>query len=512
MKSLPLSALSALLLFSPSIVLAASHEFQTRCADLANSFEADNTSVLLAEYLAKGSTIANPDSCLASIVTRADLCRLKLNVTTSDTSSVIMEAWMPSNWKNKGKRYLMTGNSAMTSCILFYDLSYTSGLGFAAIGHNTGHEGSDVSVFANNEVFIDWAYRSGSSNQGRRGRQAVKVATDYSDQFDGIIAGASAIEYPAIAAAQALYYQITGPTDAPTYLDRDQWAVVEVAALAQCDKIDGVADSVLEDPFKCRFRPEVLICGPGQTWASNQCLTAAQVLTVRKLYQPIYGNNGRYILPEILPATDPRQGFLFVYGTPSQATTQDILRYVVFKDPTYDITTNFNLDTIDRMIDGPELAPLKTSPDLSALQASGSKLLMYHGLADPWVPPAGTIDYYEDVSRNMSLPSSDLDSFFRLFPISGLAHCAYGKGAGFVGGPAQVQYFPGAWDNVPARDGMLMKMVKWVEEGKAPETIRGWKLDATGHPIGTKDHCKYPLKTTFKGHGDPNKRGNWKCT
>ena len=59
-------------------------------------------------------------------------------------------------------------------------------------------------------------------------------------------------------------------------------------------------------------------------------------------------------------------------------------------------------------------------------QKRGGKLLMYHGWADPVVPPENTIQYYEGVERRSG---GDTGSFLRLFMVPGMYHCGGGPGA-----------------------------------------------------------------------------------
>jgi hypothetical protein len=44
----------------------------------------------------------------------------------------------------------------------------------------------------------------------------------------------------------------------------------------------------------------------------------------------------------------------------------------------------------------------------------------YHGQADYIISSDNSPRYYDHVSRTMSLPSSDLDEFYRFFRISGM--------------------------------------------------------------------------------------------
>ncbi|RVD89666.1 uncharacterized protein DFL_000663 [Arthrobotrys flagrans] len=154
-------------------VATVSNSFSSRCSGLPQSFQPDQqTTVLVAEYLPKGSSFMNPSdhpTCVggwlgSSIL--ADICRLRLNVSTSATSSVVVEAWMPANWNEKGKRFAMTGNGGLGGCIAFDDLNYISSLGFATVGHDNGHDGDTGVPFANRpEVVKDFAYRAHNHSQ-----------------------------------------------------------------------------------------------------------------------------------------------------------------------------------------------------------------------------------------------------------------------------------------------------------------------------------------------------------
>lgn len=119
-RSSALGALAALTCFSPADAAGAGNNFSRRCARLAQTFRPNpQTTVLLAEYLPKGSNFTNPSAypaeCgIAMPTAMVDLCRLRLNVSTSSTSRVVLETWMPVDWK--GKRFMMVGNGGLAGC------------------------------------------------------------------------------------------------------------------------------------------------------------------------------------------------------------------------------------------------------------------------------------------------------------------------------------------------------------------------------------------------------------
>ncbi|KAK6511714.1 Tannase and feruloyl esterase [Arthrobotrys musiformis] len=524
------------LLLSPAS--AQTETFEERCEGLTESFSAADTSILIADYVTQGTNITFPETiaagntCLKFIISSTDMCRLRLNVSTSDTSSVIVEVFLPTDWEAEGKRFLMTGNGGLGGCIQYADMTYGTSLGFAVVGHDNGHAGDSGLPFLNRaEVVKDYAWRAlytagqvgksvvnhfypsninksyyiGCSSGGRQG---MKAAQDFPEEYDGIVSAAPAVDFHAVIAAGGHVFKSTGPAGSATHLTQDQWNAVHQLVVAQCDGIDGVLDNVIEDPMKCQPRPEALLCGPGQTWASDQCLTAAQVLTVRKVYSPIYGNDGKLISPRLNPLTKEFVGYRAMYGGVASYITEGWYKYALYNDPTWTVQNDFNWNVVDHDFQQDLYGVGTDKTDLTDAKNNNTRILMYHGLADCLISSENSYRYYERVSRDMGLPSDDLDEFYRFFPISGLDHCTGGDGAGFVGGSVQYST-PGAL-NVDPADSVLMTMVKWVEQGIAPETLTGRKL-VGGVVTGARAHCKHPLKTTYKGTGDPNLASSWEC-
>ena len=124
-------------------------------------------------------------------------------------------------------------------------------------------------------------------------------------------------------------------------------------------------------------------------------------------------------------------------------------------------------------------------PDLSAFRAAGGKLLLWHGLADQLIPSQGTTSYYEQVTAAMG-GRAKTDKFARLFTAPGVGHCRGGSGA------------------APADP--LAALVKWVEHGKAPTTLR-----AANGPM-SRPLCLWPAVARYDGHGSTNDAANFRCT
>ncbi|EPS39346.1 hypothetical protein H072_6843 [Dactylellina haptotyla CBS 200.50] len=538
MKSTRLYTLFGSIASLPSLTAATNIPagFSARCASLAQNFHPNHqTTVLAAELLLKGSNFTNPsprpECIIANPILLVNVCRLRVNVSTSSTSSVIFEAWMPTDWERKGKRFVMTGNGGLGGCIAFDDLNYLSYLGFATLGHNNGHDGdTGLPFYKHPEVVKDFAYRAllTATKIGKKavnqfyqqtlkksyfvgcssgGRQGLKAAQDFPEEFDGIVAGAAGANWNNLMSSVSYYWKYVANENKPLVLTAEQWTAWRDEVIKQCDLMDGVKDSVIEDPRKCHPRPEARLCAPGQTWESNKCFTGDQASVLRKIYEPFYGNNATFLFPGFMPGDETTTSLWFATNAPPY--TVDWYRYAVLNDETWTVEEDFNLDAVD-YANKVDLYNISTLKDLSKLKATGHKLLTYHGLADGLLSAENSDRYYESVVRRMGLPSSKLDSFYRYFPIAGLGHCAGGNGAWYVGGANQFSSAPATGTTVDPEGGVLLSMVKWVEEGVAPDRILGRGFSADGQTTLTKDHCKWPLKNTYLG-GDPAKKRSWGC-
>ncbi|KAK6533944.1 Tannase and feruloyl esterase [Arthrobotrys megalospora] len=533
------SALLTILLLASSANAIPSAVFQRRCAELSHNFSPSaDIKVLASEFLPNGTRFTNPEnhpSCQRQPYTTllVDICRLQLNVTTSKTSNVLVEVWMPTSWEQKQKRVIVTGNGGLGGCTQFYDMSYLNYLGFAAIGSNNGHLGDTGVPFLNRpEVVKDFVYRAvhTAATLGKRavkafyrkdlgksyfvgcstgGRQGLKAAQDFPDLFDGILSGAASNDFNNLMSISGSWYKTLGSSSSPNFVTAEQWATVSDLVYQQCDGIDGVMDRVIEDPMKCVPRPEALLCQSGETWASNKCLTSAQVTAVRKFYEPLYGNNGSLLYPRINPGGELASARFWLHGNPPQYL-QEWFRYAVYNDVNWNVDDNFDLSAVDHANLVDPFGQSTWKSDLSGLKSTGNKLITYHGLMDGLITSENSYRYYELVSRTMGLASSDLDEFFRYFPIPGLNHCASGNGAWYVGAGSQITAWSPAEIDSYYRGSLLYSLVKWVEDGVAPERILGRNIAANGTVLAEKRHCKWPLQNVYLG-GDASRQSNWGC-
>jgi feruloyl esterase len=116
--------------------------------------------------------------------------------------------------------------------------------------------------------------------------------------------------------------------------------------------------------------------------------------------------------------------------------------------------------------------------NLHPFRRRGGKLMMYQGWADPLNPPSQMLEYYSEMRRDMG-GQRRTDEFSRLFMINGMGHCN--------GGPT------------PSTSEMILQMVRWVEEGQAPESILATDEDPVTSETRQRPVFKYPLVPKYVG-------------
>ncbi|KAJ3710156.1 ferulic acid esterase [Lentinula raphanica] len=524
------------------------NEFQSACSSIVSQIESllpgpgtSSTTVYFSEVIPSGTIISledNHPSCgRPSQLIFSDVCRIALYTSTSTRSGINMELWLPRNWTG---RMLSTGNGGLSGCIQYEDIAYGSALGMASFGTNNGHNGTSGEAFLQNpDVVEDYAYRSvhaatvlsktiikefyhGISHTksyylgcSTGGRQGLKSVQDFPEDFDGVIAGAPANDLSSLLSWSSRYHSILGGSDSPSFITEGQWSnLIHPDILDQCDAIDGVADGVIEDPNLCDYKPERLMCLSGAK-DKSKCLEREQVRALRSVFSPFYGPDGELWYPRQQPGSENAVTRMTMYSNKPHPYTADWFRYVIYNNPDLDVTklnrtdwayaktlNPFNVDTWEG--------------DLSRFKSRNGKLITWHGQADGLISPANSERYYNHVSYTMNMPPSELDEFYRFFRVSGLGHCRGGEGAWVIGQTLR-SIADGRLDEefLDPDGNVLMAMIRWVEEGQAPETLRGRKYVNDSMSLGVQSsrrHCRYPLRNQYNGgSADGAQSEAWTC-
>ncbi|PBP28443.1 hypothetical protein BUE80_DR000526 [Diplocarpon rosae] len=503
------------------------------CEQFGSELDIPNVTVNFATHVPAGTKLAfSQDYGLRSCrrpsqVVDVDLCRVAMYVATSNRSGITLEAWLPADWSG---RFLSSGNSVLSGCIQYEDLAYGSSLGFATVGANNGHNGTKgLALGENEDILRDFVDRSmhtgvlvgkqltekfyGSAHHksyylgcSTGGRQGFKAVQTYPEDFDGVVVGAPALNFPSLISWNAHFYTILGKEGDPNFVSPVLWrGLIHIEVLHQCDGIDGALDGIIEDPSLCHFNPETLLC-PSESSDTTSCLTPVQVSAVRKVYEDYYGADGELIYPRLQPGAEQMAATVLFRGKPFPYS-EDWFRYVVYKNASWDAAT-YSVQDAQVAIEQDPFNISTWNGDLSAFESKGGKILHYHGQADAIITSNISPMYYDRVSSTMGKTPAELDDFYRLFRVSGMGHCIGGDGAHFIGNQAETVSTADPQNNV------LLRMVDWVENGNAPETITGTRYINDDKSQGVelvRNHCKYPKRNVCIDKTNDQKAEAWEC-
>jgi feruloyl esterase len=432
-------------------------------------------------------------------------CRITATLKPSSDSNIKIEVWMPaSNWNGK---FEAVGNGGWNGNIDNNALATGLRRGYATAATDTGHEGGGGPWMQSQEKLIDFGYRAVHemtvkakalikayyNNEAKLsywngcsagGRQGLKASQKYPNDFDGIVAGAPALNSTGRAAFSVWIAQNMHKEEA-SYIPPAKYGPIHDAVLQACDAIDGVKDRVIENPRQCKFDPKVLQCSAGD---SANCLTSPQVLSAQTMYKPVVNSKTqKSIFPGLEPGSE--MGWATFGGPQAFGIGTQMYQFMVFKDPNWDYKKlNFDSDmaAVDKIENGVVNA---MDPNLKPFFARGGKMIQYHGWADQQIPSGSSVEYYQSVLDTMG-GIGKVKENYRLFMVPGMGHCGGGDG-------------PSSFD-------MLAALEQWVEKGKAPDSIPAAHL-TNGQPDRTRILCPYPQVATYKGSGSTDDAANFAC-
>ncbi|HKQ81038.1 MAG TPA: tannase/feruloyl esterase family alpha/beta hydrolase [Steroidobacteraceae bacterium] len=345
------------------------------------------------------------------------------------------------------------------------------------------------------------AYYDGCSGGGRQG---LVEAQRFPDAFDGVISGAPAWNFTKVMAqfVENTKFIRQAPQNR---IPPEVFSAIDREVLRQCDKVDGVIDGIIMDPPACKADLRKLLCKPNTT--SSSCLSEVQLEVVTQLTQPNYAQPDSGFHGLVLTGTDGQDlgWYPWHFGPPpafpglelpaDQSIAAQLgiefIRNMVMNDPGYDwtqFTIAKDFITFDQVLGD---LPNADDTNMNAFFRRGGKLLLWHGWADPGIPPGMSIELYDRIRRDTKGPLAEpVDASVKLFMVPGMQHCATGSGL--------------------TEFDRLSALEAWVERGEAPETILATQMTA-GRPTRTRPLCPYPKVARFKDKGNPDTASSFEC-
>jgi feruloyl esterase len=408
--------------------------------------------------------------------------------------------------------------------------------GFVTVGTDSGHQnapGVALQAFALNdealENFAHAAYKKvrdasvelmrrrygvaprklyfmGSSEGGREG---LTMAQRYPRDFDGVFSRAPVIHWTGLQAAGTRM----GETQMGAgWLSPAHVKLIGDAVLAQCDRLDQLADGIVGNVEACRATVDLMPLRCPNGAADERCLSDPQLAAWRTLHAPYefpfplangvtrypgwgYGGEaaggsgpvGGYVswqsgsAPQTLPAT-PQSSRAWLYGSGA-------VQYFFIGDGRADprgfdpARHRDRVQRISRLMDS-------TDPDLSAFRAHGGKLIVAEHLADYAQSPFAGIEYWRSVVAKLGAGATE--DFMRLYTTPGADHVG-------TGAPVDVD--------------MLQVLVDWVEQGRAPQELVQVSLAAAPPhaELRSRPMCRWPAYPRYRGYADSERASSFDC-
>ena len=522
--------------WTPILRIALAVFFCAKFANVASS--ADCNTAALAALGVSSMTIASA-AVVPAAAPNPEYCDVKGSVATSGDGagfgSANFEAMLPANWNGK---FVFNGVGGLAGTLNSSanpaDQPLFLARGYATSITDTGHLISNPTweytapgapdtpkivdyfyravhdvTLASKQLVKDYyhaaaiqrSYFDGCSNGGKMG---LVEATRYPNDYDGIIAGSPWLD--PVGTSLWSVKNIKALLDA--YIPAAKWEEVAAAIMKQCDKADGVADGLIQNPAKCAFQPDALV---------PETLTQKQADALKLIMKPVRDEHGKLIYPGAsvgnlgqvnvtprgvsnyldAPATDP--GGAKPWGDAAPPANWSLAQNILMKLGYYDAGKDMN-DSVESngvvKTEALNLVYTRLAADIpddpsafGAYFAKGGKLLIYHGYDDLIISPYSSVWFYEDLAQENG-GYEKVQQHARLFMVPGMQHCLGGAG-------------PNAFDTLTALE-------QWVEKGVAPEAIPATH-SANNAVDRTMPLCKFPEQARYKGSGDLNSAASWTC-
>ncbi|KAI1816595.1 tannase and feruloyl esterase [Poronia punctata] len=439
-----------------------------------------------------------------------DICDVEIYLTHRDAGDVVRTAiWLPLDKEKWNGRFQGTGGGGYSTGYFDSQLLPPVALGYAA-GSTDGGVGEDgdppywhrdqqlIENFVHlsihemtvmgkeiTELFYGippaYSYWYGCSTGGRQGLREVQ---SYPDDYDGVFVGAPATNWTEL--LTAMFWPVVAQKSLAEPLNDCQLNFITDASVAACDELDGAADGIIGNPLECNYDPAVLVGVEYPCDEDSRTVTEEDAAVWAGIRDGLHDANGKRLF----------------YGLREGANYTELSVKPSF-DPPRQWIADFLLDDEDADLDRIGLGGLvelfykaeaefgdlwgTTDADISAFKERGGKIITWHGWADQCIAPENTIDYWGRVVDEFG-DKKEVDDFYRVFLVPGLSHC--------YGGPGPQ---PDLFDTISP-------LVEWVEAGKVPDTLL---FDSGDGP--SRNICKYPEHTKYKGSGDVTKAENWEC-
>jgi feruloyl esterase len=357
-------------------------------------------------------------------------------------------------------------------------------------------------------------YRGGS--QG--GREALTVAQRYPADYDGILADVPILSFSSLMLAPELIRIQEKPL--AKWVTPAKAAAIRAEFIRRCDKLDGLADGILNNYMAARAIFDVTDgIGPADPWAALRApngvdpdpedrsasarLTEGQIETLQLVYSrykfatPLA--NGVRTFGMWLPNTDVAGAGLIesvrFRGQQGAGDNARVHSHLGSLGVTAFLMQNLAANPLDYVEGGPldqrrrQISEWldSTNPDLSAFHQHGGKMIVTIGTNDTLASPGAQLDYFQSVIDKMG--QERVDAFARFFVIPQTGHGLTGVSYSVNGDEQTIPVTP-----IPAQFDKMGMLMAWVEKNQAPPKTAVATSKDRSLPL-----CSYPNYPRYVG-------------
>jgi feruloyl esterase len=347
-----------------------------------------------------------------------------------------------------------------------------------------------------------WRYIDGCSGGGNMGR--TNAQRFGKEDFDGFLVGA--VAWPA-SLTMVNFFRIERhlQTHPDGWISPELTKKASAAILARYDASDGAVDGIIADQRNIAdFDVDILRqvgFSPAQIETFNVIRNAYKFPSGGLRgdgYQPGYSMTdvsgwsafllGRTPPPWPSTATQPSAALLGS-GVPFAWVMVDSKARAY--QPGVDFTTVTDFPKLLQLAtNGGKDLPAGDTMDHAKLDASGAKMILYHGSNDQADSYLDTLLAYDVISKRY--PNSA--NWLRTFIIPGMLHCRGGSGP------------------TDADEQLLERLVTWVEKGEAPNSVTANRMTPEKGIDRRFLICAEPKRARLNAPGlDPADAKNWSC-
>ncbi len=349
------------------------------------------------------------------------------------------------------------------------------------------------------------------------GREALTVAQRYPADYDGILADVPVVSLSSLMLAPEWVRIQEKPL--AKWVTPAKASAIRAEFLRQCDKLDGLADGVINnyvaaralfdvtdgvgptDPWAARRAPGGVDPDPNDTSASAR-LTDGQIETLQLIYSRYRFSaplaHGVRSFGMWLPTIDT-MGSGFIDGTRYRGqegaganarlhTHLGVLGVTGFimQDPAANPLDYDEVKFEKRRRQISEWCD-STDPDLSAFYRRGGKMIVTIGTGDTLASPGAQLDYFQSVIDKMG--SDQVDAFARFFVIPQGGHGLSGRSHSVNGDGQTIPVTP-----IPCQFDKMGVLRAWVEQNQAPAKTLVVTSGNRSLPL-----CSYPNYPKYVG-------------